>query len=147
MTPTMLTLRLKTLSAYLRSPHITRTNFDLGVWKYGDRSAVQCGTVGCAIGHACDIPEFRDAGLHMCGGSDYILTPTFGGEEQWPAVEKFFGLTPEQALWLFSSYSYLTGTYTRMSFEIPAAEVADRIDALVADPTTCPTEAIRNAHR
>lgn len=77
--------------------------FDMGNWS--------CGTTACAAGHACGIPEFVELGLYL----DYSARPDRGcvrfhdGEyihSGWNAVEDFFGLEPDEAVYLFGVNDY-----------------------------------------
>ena len=99
----MHTIRLSTLSHHLRHD-VDSGSFYFPHWN--------C----CALGHACRIPEFNDAGLHMCLG-----VPTYGDHSRLEASMAFFGLSEPQARELF-----VNGT--------PATEpidVAEAIDRLV----------------
>lgn len=49
--------RLQKLADHLRT--VPPEQFDMSFW--------WCGTAGCAAGHACQIPEFREAGLVIYG--------------------------------------------------------------------------------
>ena len=60
-----------------------------------------CGTTGCAVGWACTIPEFKEAGLSYTG-----VTVSYGGLVCWAAVQEFFGLSFMEAQYLFSNASY-----------------------------------------
>lgn len=50
-----------------RLKNVDEKNFDMGIWA--------CGRVRCAIGEACEIKEWRDAGLWMKYGDDYASRP------------------------------------------------------------------------
>lgn len=68
----------------------------------------ECGFAGCAVGWACSIPEFIDAGFRLFQG-----TPTYnpGGFVVWQhfdAPVHFFDITEDQAHYLFGM-SYYTG--------------------------------------
>lgn len=86
--------------------------FDLSVWIDGyddgdnlpSRSqdyALDCGTVGCAVGLAMLLPEFRAEGLMIVN-----ISPFFENRSQWSAVAKFFGVSIEEAQHLFSVNAY-----------------------------------------
>ena len=68
--------------------------FSLCAWK--------CGIVACAVGHACQIPEFTEEGFCLVR----FDVPSFSNELGWNAVRLFFGLSSEDASALFSSNSY-----------------------------------------
>lgn len=59
-----------------------------------------CGTLACAVGWACLYPPFIEMGLK----GDWA-TPTFGKEEDWDAVMRFFDLTMEESTELFTRYT------------------------------------------
>ena len=102
--------RLTKLGDFLAT--VPPERFDLGNWRnkgQGGRDSdiddealrTGCGTTGCAIGWACTIPEFKDAGL------SYIGYPVLGdGLRGFQAVEEFFGLSHMEAMYLFSSRRY-----------------------------------------
>ena len=100
--------RLLKLADFLDSlPSSAAQHFDLDTWfchekkdhahrvgPYITRRALNhCGTTACALGWASTIPSFRKAGLK-------IATRSFGPEPLRKA-EKFFGLTTQQAEFLF----------------------------------------------
>lgn len=73
--------------------------FDLATWRR--EHAFECGTVACAVGHACMDPELMEQGLDIVDNE-----PTFEGLTEWNAVEKFFGLSEAQSLRLFYACCY-----------------------------------------
>jgi hypothetical protein len=104
--------------------------FKLLAWRLEKQG---CGTVACACGHGCDIPEFRDAGLKLerslfsrdDQATEYFLVytdPVLKAEyECFEAVQEFFGITAHDADYLFEPSSYDHGSKTT------AVEVAARI--------------------
>lgn len=126
----MNTKRLKTLADHLRT--VNRRHFHLDNWK--------CGTTACAVGHACDIPEFREAGLRLASREAGLrlarcdelcsLIPVYGDNEEeiedfgWGAVGRFFDLNDKQSAYLFDGYQYEDNARP--------ADVADRIDQFIA---------------
>lgn len=64
-----------------------------------------CGTSACAIGSACFYPEFKKLGLctKECNAG---FEPRYKDYRGWDAVEKFFGITERQALYMFQYSSY-----------------------------------------
>lgn len=97
--------RLLTLAKHLDK--VAPKKFNLNEWK--------CGTVACAVGHACTIPEFNKAGLKMEPGKNrrfrwpiYRSVGEFGPDmsQGWGAVEDFFGLITTEAAYLFHADSY-----------------------------------------
>ncbi len=80
----------------------------------------ECGTIACAVGHACDIPEFQALGLH------YDEEPIYNGRNNWDAVADFFSLTREESEILFHY-----GAYGRHS-NVSRQEVIGRLRGFVA---------------
>jgi hypothetical protein len=95
--------RLLKLAEYLETS-VKPEEFDMRYWK--------CGTVACAMGHACSIPEFIEAGLYleftgtdeggrceygvrMIDHMDHIL---YG----FDVAGELFNITRDQASYLFS---------------------------------------------
>ncbi len=88
--------RLRTLANYLES--VPKERFDLHSW--------DCGTTACAVGYACKIPEFEQAGLGL-GSSGQ---PTYNGRcFGFTAAAKFFGISSENAHKLFDANYYREG--------------------------------------
>lgn len=134
--------RLLKLAEKLES--VPAKKFDMTTWKTetykGERL---CGTAACALGWACEIPEFRKAGLRAKldytdeseEGKlqlDYRVTcpskNAIGGvAENRFAGEEFFGLTPGEAYTLFMPETYF-GT---VAGNITRRMVAKRIHELV----------------
>jgi hypothetical protein len=109
--------RLKRLANYLDT--VKPEEFNLKDWK--------CGTVACAVGHACSIPEFSAAGLKL----EFVhginrWTPILGDDESWEAVKLFFGIDDADARWLFCMHDYESG------YETTAAQVSARIREFVS---------------
>lgn len=78
---------------------VDQSRFDMSTWS--------CGTQACAIGHACEIPEFRKAGLYLetLYGQAY---PKYAEPRQkyaeysgFDAVAKFFSISLYRANKLF----------------------------------------------
>ena len=84
-----------------------------------------CGTVACAVGHACMIEDFKKQGLGQYG--EYPFSPTYGALTGWDAVQAFFGVGYFDAWQLFdySCYGYEDRT--------PPSEVALRIRQFIAE--------------
>lgn len=96
--------RLLVLAGHLRK--VPARRFRMGAYMESDRVgfgklgrwAHNCGSYGCALGHAAAIPAFRKAG--------YQLTrhfPFFKGEVGQQATSRFFGLSFMDTLRLFGS--------------------------------------------
>lgn len=92
-------------------PQVKDEEFDLEVWK-GEGA---CGTVACAIGHACSHLAFQKAGLALSYYSEgYTPYPMFESKTGIEAVKKFFNLTEKEVFYLFLPYSYsLKGKTTK----------------------------------
>lgn len=91
-----------------------------------------CGFSACAVGHMCLDSRFNEQGLVMDlnwgreGGPEYVLED--GGSynpHSWDAVQMFFDISHEQAIYLFHRDQY------RDELIIRAKDVADRILELV----------------
>jgi len=108
--------RLKHLVTILRA--VPPERFDMGYW--------ECGTVACAVGHACHDPQFQAEGLHLARVAGFAtLRPALNrGQNGWPAVMTFFGLNLDQALYLFSMSDYESAFLT-------TDDVIARIEALI----------------
>lgn len=87
--------RLLKLAKHLET-NVKPERFDMWSWT--------CGATACALGHACTIPHFKRNGLHLCIG-DYP-TPTYQSRTGFMAGATFFGLSYDQAVYLFDSDRY-----------------------------------------
>jgi len=87
--------RLLKLADYLDT--VPRKNFNIDIWR--------CGSVGCAMGHACDIPAFKRVGLKLMTRYD-MLCPALGRLIAFDAAAKLFSITHYQATCLFSPIGY-----------------------------------------
>lgn len=106
--------RLLKLASHLES--LPRKVFSIEVW----HQTKSCGTVACAAGHACMMPEFRRAGFRLTEDG----WPIYRGEEHFHACSKFFGITVDESLELFSPNYYKNSPTPK--------QVAKRIRTLVA---------------
>ena len=124
--------RLATLANFLNSFDETHqdTQFSLMQWmcstkvKFKTKSVIigyetlyeylpnECNTVGCALGWAATIPEFKEAGLFLGSFSDDTNIPSikykklgrlYSGQK---AAEKFFGISEDMFFHFFMPYSY-----------------------------------------
>jgi hypothetical protein len=68
-----------------------------------------CQTAACAVGWATAIPSLRRAGLRLNSN----LEICYGGDENFPAVSKFFGIGEYEARVLFSPETYRSGVRPR----------------------------------
>lgn len=81
-------------------PQVKDEEFNLFSWK----SESNCGTVACAVGHACLHPPFQKAGLSL---SFYeIPYPIYNGVTGTSAVAQFFNLSAVEVEDLFFVQSY-----------------------------------------
>lgn len=121
--------RLRELANLLTT--IPETNFNLNSWvasggsnvlNVDKQSLIDCGTVCCAVGWACSHPPFIEQGLHW-DESDY---PTYEESNSWSAVEAFFDIPEEVAIYLFLDASYNIAN-------IKPQDVIDRINDIIED--------------
>lgn len=96
---------------------------DMTLWEYD----TDCGTAGCAMWHACQVPQLKDAGLFMKYGY-----PTFDDGHYTcsgiAAARVVFGIDDPTARHLFLADSY--DGYD--STNVPPKVVADRIRKLAS---------------
>lgn len=64
----------------------------------------KCGTVACAVGHACQIPEFQKMGLEI--EPSFHFPPLYNERTGWSAVRAFFEIDNYEADFLFSIFDY-----------------------------------------
>jgi hypothetical protein len=97
---------------------VPEEKFNLSMWRNS------CGTVACAVGWAASDPGFKRAGFSLRKHESSIWgnlhVPHYGEVNHWTAVEKFFGLSREQAEYLFLHLSY-------SGYDATPREVAERI--------------------
>lgn len=99
--------RLKLLAWYLKSVPEKHFNIECWVRESGDSIVT-----ACAGGWATQIPEFIENGLWLSGDKEsafwprYTAFPRYKNYIGFTALEKFFNLTSEEALYLFSSITY-----------------------------------------
>lgn len=133
--------RLQRLSSFLRHEIPPgQFRFD-GYWfrALGTDDDVRCGTVACALGWACLIPEFRESGLHVVKGNFDQSYPEYGSSIGAYAAAEFFEITKVDACSIFNptSENDYPGTHFR---DVTQDMVADRIDALIAAERLSATE-------
>ena len=143
---------LKLMEKMLRNlPKVAKVPyFNLGVWiNNGDSATVfgedsddiiydtkgnelehtiDCGTVACAVGHACLLPEFNELGLKF--GKDWDPIYEVEGKvtsNSWAAVSDFFDIKHRAAEWIFDEYSY------NDECEVTPLMVADRIAEMIVN--------------
>lgn len=112
--------------------------FDMAYW---GQERPGCGTVCCAVGHACTIPEFASAGLALewpalqTPARTMIAHPVFGSRDGVDAVAKFFGIWKADVEHLFTNEAYWDDLEWKPDDDlrrVEAADVAARIRAFVA---------------
>lgn len=147
--------RLQTLANYLRNYNRVsffdrimslfgflgpkKKEFNMQLWT--------CDTAACALGVACQIPEFKSAGLVASivdeeddewdenGNRVFHAIPEFDGDAGFSAGARFFGISHHAASYLFDPATYADHEFW---FDEPAPpitpeRVADRIDELLAN--------------
>jgi len=99
-------------------------DFFLGTWVGEVENGLpKCGTVACALGWACSIPEFRALGLHF----EYLAwewVPYFDNDVCYMAAAKFFDIAINDAHIIFSPVHY-------SSRYVPKYEVIERLQRLL----------------
>ncbi len=86
-----------------------------------------CRTSACALGHAALDPKFQKQGLKVVWDQYSDGEVRYRGHANCVAAEKFFGITNEQALWLF-----IPSSYSREP--VKPSDVARRVKQLIDDP-------------
>lgn len=106
-------LRLMQVMLTFHNVIFPNTRFDLGSWQSHERGSPtkpsDCGYAACAVGSATAWLPFRLLGFIA---SPYNGVPVYRGNIAWDAVRKFFGVTQEQAAFLFDKYKYVSGSET-----------------------------------
>lgn len=95
--------RLLALANHMRG--LKAEQLDMDVWA--------CGAAACAVGHACSIPEFQEAGLTLVPMNDSqdemgltLETDGMRAASNWEAVQQFFGIDRPTANFLFDGDMY-----------------------------------------
>lgn len=118
--------------------------FDIGTWglpsdkrkpgffRSADEISLSCKTTACAVGLACISGAFKRQGLRYelsprLFGSGYTLHPLHEGNIDLGACRSLFGLTRDEAEWLFTSSDYIHTEGVRAE-----REVAKRLRDFVA---------------
>ena len=107
----MNTRRLLRLADFLEH-EVKNKWFDLTFWATEGWKDRECGSTACALGWATAIPEFKQAGLKLKVELSYgqprvpIYIPAYKEKERTSAGASFFGLSYDQASWLFSPWWY-----------------------------------------
>jgi len=94
----MKAMRLLILANYLET--LPDERFFMGSW-FND-----CGTTACAMGHATNIPQFRDLGLTTvkCSLTVDTAIPVFDGRRGFQAAMAFFDINYDDAIHLFGGH-------------------------------------------
>jgi hypothetical protein len=119
--------RLRKLADFLKT--VPEAKFDIGDWATkgfnpGNPEASECGSVACAVGWACTIPEFQAEGLHMHNSTPIYAAEDGNAYQSWHAARIFFGLDYDESQQLFSGSYYPGGN-------APPADVIKRIEDLL----------------
>ncbi len=105
--------------------------FDLNSWAEKGFPEKACGTTACAVGWAtvcfpqCGLKLWRSAGAH----SDSLALLYELGDETFHgiyAVRTFFGISPDEAEYLFLSYTYERRSNKRTNVAKRLKEIARR---------------------
>lgn len=103
----------------------TGMKFDLGSWIDHPQpldAALDCGTVGCAAGLACLLPELQAEGLSLNNGSWGAVAPYYNGGSGWVAVQDFFEVDDKRGYDLFDADSYKDGPTKGAEAELRVAK-------------------------
>lgn len=84
--------------------NVPETHFDLGPWRMNNPDVVVCGTAGCAIGHAPNVPEIK--AMEFKCNSVPEINLGHKKEYSWDAVTYLFGIDMQTAYALFSEGAY-----------------------------------------
>lgn len=136
--------RLLLLADYLDKLPPERFNYNVWVgtdWK--GKWDLSCGTKACALGHACTIPELRDAGLRLVregsngvSGGIVVLAQHLAKEDFDPSnyhcseTRSVFDLTEDEFELLFVPYDHSGMTWEKRrapNSDATAQDVADHI--------------------
>jgi len=100
----------------------------------------KCGAAACAFGYACEIPEFKAAGLEIMatrinGDGSNFVEPVFEQRSGFGAAEEFFGISRADAEFLFDPEEYQEDA--KYDDGITPLHVVERIDELLTlgEPT------------
>lgn len=102
--------------------------FDMDAWAV----RTSCGTVCCALGHACDVPAFKAAGLRLDWGRGHdeayvLLDIPHTLCEGYHAAAALFGIDCSDAHYLFDPDRYEQGHDEQGNSRVTPANVAARI--------------------
>lgn len=112
--------RLKKLAEYLLT--VPEKEFNMRYFKKEN-----CQTVACACGHACNIPSFKRAGLHLELFYEYtnesIYSLMYKGDKDFDAAASFFGISIEESLELFDPDSYNVEDFREIKPEVVSSKI------------------------
>lgn len=98
-----------------------------------DADQLPCGTAACMAGWACVVPAFREAGLRIA--TSYANTrcsmPTYGGEQGFEALLRFFGLTRPESQYVFGATGPSIAGVPRRRNEWGPQDAAVHLDAFI----------------
>lgn len=114
--------RLLTLIEKLKT--VPEESFNMRYW--------WCGTAGCAAGHGCHIPEFKEAGLHISENVSGCQTVRYEDSVSFSALSKFFDIDLGFAIDIFHTYHYYG--------EITIKDVIKRIELVIEEHELYETE-------
>lgn len=125
--------RLRVLSDFLET--VPDDKFDINQWRHS------CGSVCCAGGWACEIPEFKAAGLMIAiAGEPMFTAPPVHALSSTPipltgyhALAAFFGLSHFTTTMLFSPEAY---PVLENEDRVLPRQIIQRLFNLIASP--CP---------
>jgi hypothetical protein len=105
--------------------------FDIRHWY---RYALEdCGTVACAGGMAARHPLFQAEGLTL----SHYNAPKYGERGPNASLEKFFGLSEAEEVYIFHSYSYKAINITLKAINITPRMVAKHIREVLSGKLSC----------
>jgi hypothetical protein len=117
---------------------VKNEDFDLTTWH---RNRGSCGTVACAVGHACTIPSFRRAGLFLKPVDDYYhvsdAEPSLKGcSSVMETLREFFGIDDTTIDQLFMPSAY-EGCPTKVTPRRVAKQIRRMVDRIKKEGGIC----------
>lgn len=105
---------------------IFETDFS-GAIVNGEEQFTACGTTACALGWACLNDNFNRQGLVALKGADGQLDPFYNGYSGLTAAIHFFGLTHDEASFLFYNTTYEVEDHFKDKKEVTPDDVIRHI--------------------
>jgi hypothetical protein len=98
-------------------PLVPEEKFRMGTWGRGflqiDKPGFDCVFAGCAIGWAPKlIPDCGLGTVMVCSDSVIRHVPTFNGHKSYWAISAYFGISFDEACYLFDPYEYYSSKPT-----------------------------------